>query len=336
MKRNTKKFLFLAAALAVLGLGLCTAALALSGFDITRLSVPSAHDRAELVRSYDPAEIDRIVMRMTWDSVTLLPSPDGQIHLRCFVGGGFTYSTTEGDMELRIEQKNTAIQRLPDWLRVNFDWDIDRNLSLSVPQGFDGDLLLEMDAGSIEIADGLELAGALDAKLDLGSFSAKSLAARSVTVRCGAGSVAGLDWRIDQYAVLTADLGDVMLSHLSAQDTTLITDAGNVEFRELAANHIEISSDLGSINGSILGVESDYSIEAHTGLGTCNLTDRQGETGNTLRLSCGAGSISVQFLPPPSAAQALIFPGRNLALTSKTVAFFRPSLYNWNREPTVF
>ncbi len=336
MKQSVKKLLRLAAALAVLGLASCAAALALSGFDITRLSVPSTSDRTELVRSYDPAGVERVVMDMTWDSVTLQPSPDGQIHLRCFVGGGFDYNAAVDGAELRIIQKNTATKRLPDWFRINFDWDIDRNLSLSIPKGFDGDLLLELDAGSIVIADGLELAGALDAKLDLGSFSAKSLAARSVTVRCGAGSVAGLDWRIDQYAVLTADLGDVMLSHLSAQDTTLITDAGNVEFRELAANHIEISSDLGSINGSILGVESDYSIEAHTGLGTCNLTDRQGETGNTLRLSCGAGSISVQFLPPPSAAQALIFSGRNLALASKTVAFFRPSLYNWNREPTVF
>ena len=291
MKQSTKKILCLAAVLAFLGLGLCAATLALSGFDIARLSVPSTSDRTEHVRSYDPDGVDRIVTDMSWDSVTLLPSPDGQIHLRCFEGGGFTYSATVDGAELHITQKNTETKRLPDWFRINFDWDIGRNLSLSLPKSFDGDLLLELDAGSIVIADGLELTGALDAKLDLGSFSAKSLAARSVTVQCGAGNVTGQNWQIAQYAFLTANLGDVTLSQVSAQDVTLAANAGSVAFHELTAAHIEASSDLGSIEGSILGTESDYSIDSLTNLGTCNLTDRQGETGKTLHLSCGAGSI---------------------------------------------
>lgn len=297
MKRSARKLLRLAVVLAVLGLALCAAALALSGFDINRLSVPSNSDRTELVRSYDPDKVDRIVVDLTWDSVTLLPSPDEQIHLRCFVGGGFTYSTTESDTELMIQQKNTAIQRLPGWFRVNFDWDIDRSLSLSIPKGFDGDLSLELDAGSITIADGLELAGALDARLDLGAFSAEALTARSVTVQCDAGSLTGRDWQIAQYAFLSADLGSLSLSQLSAQDAIFLSDAGSVEFQDLAAGHIEVSSDLGAIKGSILGAEADYSIDARTSLGQCTLTNRQGLTDKTLRLSCGAGDIQVRFQP---------------------------------------
>lgn len=318
MKTGTKKILLAAAALAVLGLGLCLTALALSDFDITRLSAPSGRDREELAFSCDAGGIDRVIIDTAVDSVTLQPSPDGQIHLHCFTGNDFTYSTDTDRSELLIKQNNTGIKHLPNWFQVNFDWLGGReNLTLSVPAGYSGDLLLELDAGSVTIAEGVEIAGALDVKQDLGGFSAERLTARSITVESGAGNVDGKDWQIAQYAFLstgsgsvslydsavgsmlscTTGSGNVSLARVSAQETAFTTNAGSIEFQELTAGNIRASSGLGDIEGSIHGEEADYSIDARTDLGDCSLPVRKGLTSKTLRLSCGAGDIRVRFLP---------------------------------------
>lgn len=317
MKQRTKKGLLASAALAILGLTLCTTSLALVGFDITRLSVPSNSDRKELNFSYNPAEVTRIVVNTSIDSVTLQPSPDGQLHLSCFNGGGFAYDTALNSMELTIQQRNTGSDRLPSWFQFNLDWKRDRELSLSIPEGFDGDLLLKLNLGEIVIADGVKLSGAIDAKLDMGSFSAETLTARSVTVECGAGDVSGRNWQIGQYTYLTTGsgsvsikdsaagdmlscntgLGDITLSQISVPDTMLNTGAGDVKFHNLTASHIDAASGLGNLEGTIIGAETDYSIDAGTNLGNCNLTARQGLTDKTLRLTCGAGDIRVKFQP---------------------------------------
>lgn len=315
MKRTTKRALQISALLTILGILLCTTSLAQVNFDIARLSVPSSSDREEHIQTYNPSEVTRIVIDTTLDSVTLQPSPDEQLYLSCYTGGGYAYDTLVNGTELTIRQRNTGIKGLPTWFQFNLDWKQGRELTLSIPKGYDGDLYLDLDLGEVETVDGIELTGAIDAKLDMGTFSAKTLTARSVTVDCGAGDVTGQSWQISQYTYLTTGsgrvslkdsttggmlmcstgLGDITLSQISAPDTMLNTGAGSVDFHSLTARHIEVTSGQGSIEGTIMGVEADYSIDAETNLGKCNLKARQGLTDKTLRLTCGAGNIRVEF-----------------------------------------
>lgn len=317
MKQRTKKVLLMSASLAILGILLCTTSLALVNFDITRLSVPSNSDRQELVQTYNPAEVTRIVVDTAIDGVTLQPSPDGQLQLCCYPGGGFAYNTSVNGTELTIQQQKSSSGRLPSWFQFNFDWKHSQDLILSIPKNYDGDLFLNLDLGFLEIADGLELTGAIDAKMGLGNFSAETLTARSLTVKCGKGDIMGRGLQIGQYSYLSTGsgsvsikdsaagamlscntgLGDITLSQISVPDTMLNTGAGDVEFRNLTASHIDARSGLGDIEGSIIGTETDYSIDAGSNLGNCNLTARQGLTDKTLHLTCGAGDIRVGFQP---------------------------------------
>ena len=317
MKQRTKKVLLFSASLAVLGVLLCAVSLSITGFDFTRLSVPSNSDRTELVQTYEPAEVTRIVVDTEIDGVTLQPSPDGQLQLRCYPGGGYTYDAAVNGTELNIQQRKSGAARLPSWFQINFDWDRGRTLTLSIPKGYDGDLLLEVDCGSLEIADGLDFTGALDAKLALGNFSSGNLTAQSVTAQCSAGDITGLGWQIGQYARLAAGtgnvsiedsaigdmlscetgLGDIFLSQTTVPETTLYTGAGDVGFHGLTASHIQAASGLGDVEGSIYGAEEDYSVDLGTKLGESNLPTRRGLTDKTLRIDCGAGDIRVKFLP---------------------------------------
>ena len=278
MKQRTKTGLRAAAGMAVLGMILCAIPLGLVGFDPARLSVPAAGKQEELVRSFSPEGVDRVVIDTAFNNVTLLPSPDGQFHLRCYNGGSVTYNAAVNGTELQIRQTPITSPRLPSWFQFNLDWNRSQDLSLSIPDGSTGDLLLELGAGNVVLDNGLSLDGALDAILGAGNFFAGSLTARSITVQCGAGNVTGRNWQISRYAALNAD-------------------AGAIAFDGLTAGHIEASSGVGSISGTIRGSESDYTIDAKTGMGSCNLTSRQGTTDQTLRLSCGAGNIQVEFLP---------------------------------------
>lgn len=98
-------------------------------------------------------------------------------------------------------------------------------------------------------------------------------------------------------AELSSDMGDVIAYWLSVTDRVkLDCDCGAIEFTGLTAGKsIEIDNSMGAISGTLPGSMTDYSIEAGTDLGSCNLPSKL-ELGNIkLKVHDSCGSIDVKF-----------------------------------------
>lgn len=73
---------------------------------------------------------------------------------------------------------------------------------------------------------------------------------------------------------IKCDAGDVVLYEIAPQSLNVYCDLGNITLYGVSAvRAITLEADLGNIEGSLRGAETDYKIDVETDLGQCNLTD---------------------------------------------------------------
>lgn len=97
------------------------------------------------------------------------------------------------------------------------------------------------------------------------------------------------------YAEVTT--GDCIITADAAfSSVELKVYSGRIATSALNAQNIDLSVSVGTVSGTLLGEETDYSIEAGCKIGTNSLTERTGEKGGkTLSVEVGTGSIELQF-----------------------------------------
>lgn len=98
-------------------------------------------------------------------------------------------------------------------------------------------------------------------------------------------------------AELGSDLGDVAVSNLDCvRDVSIDCDCGAIKLSKLSAGRsIEIENSMGSIEGTLAGSISDYSIESKTDLGSNNLPSKLELGTIKLKVHDSCGSIDIDF-----------------------------------------
>ena len=78
-----------------------------------------------------------------------------------------------------------------------------------------------------------------------------------------------------------------------AASAALTTDLGTVD-AEIDAREVRLTSSAGEIRAALAGTKEDYTIRVQTGLGSCNVVDRDGGD-RSLTAVTGLGSIRLDF-----------------------------------------
>ncbi len=87
----------------------------------------------------------------------------------------------------------------------------------------------------------------------------------------------------------------IKINDVQSRAVNLKTDNGTISFDQIVADNLILRVHNGAIGGSIVGVQTDYKIQASTKLGSCNLTDTmQGDKILTANVDCG--SIRIRFV----------------------------------------
>ncbi len=94
---------------------------------------------------------------------------------------------------------------------------------------------------------------------------------------------------------VTTDYGDIEVSECGFISAECSTDYGDIEVSRISGGNISLVTDYGDIEGTILGNETDYTIDADTNLGDNNLQSRTGGI-NRLSAKTDCGDISVRFI----------------------------------------
>lgn len=94
---------------------------------------------------------------------------------------------------------------------------------------------------------------------------------------------------------IDSELGNVELYEIIPATLNVSTDVGNIYLHNVAAyERINLSSDVGYIEGSLRYRQEDYCIDAEAEAGQCNLADSVND-GTPLTVSTDVGSIKIQF-----------------------------------------
>lgn len=303
-------FLMLAAAMLSLGILIAGAAFAMSGFRIEALGTGGG---ILYSKTYDasPAEVTGIDIRDDNHKITLLPSPDTDIHI--------TYSETDRSAYSIVQSGGKLTVRYQDlrrWYeRIGFQFNLlSQELTLYLPAVFEGDVSVTtsnaaLQASAVEVLGDLSLCtynAPIEAR-DLsvsGDLTLSSGNGRVEVTRSAAGekltaqsSNAPLALRDLSAGVLYADTsnGEIRAEDVRCDRVALATSNAAISLDRLDAKEIDCRTSNGGIRGAVAGSVGDYEISATTSNGSNNLTDPPGRGERTLRASTSNADIDITF-----------------------------------------
>lgn len=234
-------------------------------------------------------------------------SPDGQIHVTWQDREGETLSvrSSGGTLTLKRNVPHLGIDLasvgvplttevlLPASLAVDLELSSDNGGVTLDALALDGDAVLSSGNGDIRL-DGVTL-GDLRVDNDNGTITLSGSCGK-VTLEGDNGSVYVEDL-LCRSLEIESDNGGVHLSRVTAETTlSAQLNAGSITLENVAAGQsLSFKSDLGSIHGTLAGSRDDYSIEAGTDLGACNLPAKWNKGAIRLEVFTDLGAIDVTF-----------------------------------------
>lgn len=183
--------------------------------------------------------------------------------------------------------------------------------TLEVPASFGGQLEIDVWNGSVSLS-GMELSAAkittsnssikitdcnitsLSAETKNGEVRLSGVTADTAEVNSSNGYVEIAATSCKTLLTAKTSNGMVKADNVSAASVALKTSNGAIEVWKLQSDRIELKTSNGAIFGMIVGAEEDFSIDAATSLGACNLTSREGGS-KSLYAHTSCGAINVTF-----------------------------------------
>ena len=266
-----KIFTVIGVILLVAGIALGAIAFASVGFNPQKLGGQSDFEQKQFVVGADTVKALEIADEN--NSITLARSSDQSIVI--------TYYESQKDRyDLGVDDGGLLTMRYVNdrqWYeRIGIQWGHpDTHVTVALPASFRGDLALGTVNGSITAQE--QPVGALRAATTNGDIRLNNVGATGD-------------------AVVSTVNGQILLGGLTANSITASGVNGQIQVGGISATGaISLSTTNGSISGAIQGNAQDYTVNAGTVNGSCNLTNSTGGA-KSLSVHTTNGSIDVRFL----------------------------------------
>lgn len=192
--------------------------------------------------------------------------------------------------ELKVKANYGAI-RVEDLTFGKIDVNTDAG-SITVEEVNASNVAIETSAGSLKIED-VE-ADAVSLISDAGSIKANQVNCNSMHAKTNAGSVKVTDCDVKGAINIAVDAGSVMCE-AQCSYLTMRSNAGSIKFKS-NASQIDLSSDTGSVKGTVLGAKSEYQIEVEHDMGSSNIENQTvTNTVKLLKVKVSMGSVKIDF-----------------------------------------
>lgn len=245
MKRYNKIILISAGAAIVIGGAVLAAGITLGG----------ASDRDISYNSETITEkIKEINIDTDCDDVIIKPVGRNDINIRYVTGGKRQYTINADNGVLTINHTTDRSKRVKWYDYVNFDFGLDREMVIEVPNNFEADINIESNYGDIKVSD---IKGSLSAKLDCGDFEISGCEFSSLECQNDYGDIE-ISRVTSKKIRFDNNCGDIALEDVSG-DITAKCDLGDIEFEYVSGDNLDFAVDCGDIEGLIRGRKADYS-----------------------------------------------------------------------------
>lgn len=280
MKKSAKIALIVAGAMLVVGGALCTLTwtLGIGG----RLHLPAKLPlTANCLEETLPIAADGSVrIHVMTDDVTVGVSPDRQAHLSYYDTAFLKNVVTADAGAITLSQEVLPQRAWPDIKRWIAEWNMDTSVTLLLPKGFSGEVVISSTTGSIT-AETLELK-LLSLDCTTGDLDVRQLRADTVALGTSTGSILLADADIVGALTVTtttgearldevtadaverrASTGKTVLSGVTAGSVFVNASTGDVVLQRLSADAVTIALTTGSVRGTLLGTAAAYADALH-------------------------------------------------------------------------
>lgn len=237
------------------------------------MTAKSSDSNARMRTQTITENIKKVNISVDMSDIKIIPDDTDKIILTYFEDDTNRYNVTtdNGMLSVKYERFNKNKAKWYDYY-LNFDFKRDHDIILKVPRNFTSDIEINSDYGDIEIS-GVK-SDNMNIRTDYGDVDIERCT--SETLKC------------------YTDYGDIELKDCVC-NIDCGTDYGDVEVERISGSSITLSTSCGDIEGTIIGNETDYTINAGTDLGDNNMQNRTGGK-NTLNAKTNLGDISLNFI----------------------------------------
>ncbi len=268
--------------LVIVGLVLCAASAISSGFSLDLFSL--SEERTLCHRDYEASDVRSIFLTFDVDSVTVLPSEDGNVSLSWYSRDPHKdmLSFSEGVLSLNVARGSLISLNLRSYDAI-----------LSLPVDFDGELRISTSTGSISVSD-LNPAQ-LELEATTGSIRISNLnVAGSIEAETSTGSVSMTNVTADEISRM-GSTGSTNLMNISANTLNARTSTGSITLDAVDAQSLTLHTTTGSISGTLAGSIADYTIRSSVSTGSNSLPEELDGGARMLNASATTGSIRLSF-----------------------------------------
>ncbi len=257
MRKSLKIWLIVAVSIVVVGAFIFVGALAVLGFDFTRLSTVKYETNTYEV----DADFNKIFIDVDTTEIVFVPSDDGKCRVVCFEEEKVKHSAMVQNGTLVIDTVDT--RKWYDYIGISFG---NTKMTVYLPDYEYASLSIDTDTGDIAIPkdftfENLEINGytadveclasvsnVIKMKTSTGDVKIDTLTAGEIDVSTNTGSVNINSVTAKGNVEIETDTGEVKLTDVSCADFTAESDTGTITLKNVVAvGGFSIESDTGDV-----------------------------------------------------------------------------------------
>ena len=299
MSKTVKKWLIAALALILAGAAMFTAALALCGWDVTKLGTV---DYVET--TLEPSgDFENISINVYTTDLRLLPSEDGKCRIVCYEDEKVSHTAEVKDGTLVIDTNDTR-----KWFTVSLSFK-SPTMEVYLPKSEYENLDISTDTGAVYLPNNCTFEsinidgntgavschssakGDVDIELDTGALVVSNVSAGSMKLKTDTGIIELSGNTVAENIDVASATGFVSLENISCGDLRAKADTGRVSLDGVTCGDLHAETDTGSIaleNVVGSGKFELISDTGHIGLNGCDAAE--------LYIETDTGSVSGELL----------------------------------------
>jgi len=264
---NRKSLIIWSCVLIVLGIVLCTTAIAIAGLDFTKLNTNQYQFKTELVSA---ADVSNLRINLTNNNIGVVLGESEQFKISYYEADENDYKIYTSGNELVIMQ--TVRYNWIKHIGINFSPTV-FDVLVELPQSFDGDI---------------------DFKLINGEMDLKNISIGKINANLTNGDIVCENSIVSSASFKTQN-GNIKLITVTGAKVHCNTVNGDIKLRALTFDDFDLKTVNGDIEGTVSGAESEYIINAKTTLGDNNLFNNTASGGKTFTAKTTSGDINIKF-----------------------------------------
>ena len=257
---TTKKMIIIGAILAGAGMGICVMAMAIVGFDISKLSTgKTVTQHIEIDEDFNDIMID-----VHTEDIIIKRSADGKNSVTIEASEGMepTVDTDNGTLTVASPDRNISIWNTGFFM-------ISPDVTISLADDDYGKLSAVLTTADMKITDDVTFES-VDIEVTTGDIDISSNVAGAVDIRTTTGDIRMSD-TVAGSMKIAVTTGDIRMENSVIEgDLDIAAVTGDVNFAGIDAANISVTTNTGDVEGSIL---SDKIFVTETGVGDVKVPD---------------------------------------------------------------